>query len=126
MTDQQDDQDDRPPTYTAHSTEARFNRPLHERYPQIRPNSGWADSRVRASGPGRGAGGEREPERSALLTARLAIAITVVVGQLWALTVATDAWMRGDTRTAWWTTALSGGSFLVVLLVWALGPRRDR
>ncbi|MFE9427649.1 DUF6755 family protein [Kitasatospora sp. NPDC006697] len=123
MTDQQDPE---PPPYTAHSTEARFNRPLHERYPQIRPNSGWADSRVRASGPGRGAGGEREPERAALLTARLTVAITVVIGQLWAITVTTDAWMSGDTRTAWWTAALSAGSFLVALLFWRLGPSRDR
>ncbi|GAB2707504.1 hypothetical protein GCM10010442_28200 [Kitasatospora kifunensis] len=52
--------------------------------------------------------------------------MAALVGQLWALTVATNAWMIGDADTAWWTTAFSVGSFLLVLLLWWHAPRRDR
>ena len=51
---------------------------------------------------------------------------TVVIGQLWALTVATNAWMAGRTATAWWCTGFSVLSFLVVLAVWWSAPPRDR
>ncbi|MCX5212760.1 hypothetical protein OG689_26345 [Kitasatospora sp. NBC_00240] len=112
-----------PPEYTPGSSEPRLNRPVPERYPQIRATSGYADPRVRRTGPGPGAGTEQEPERSAMLTARLAVACTVVIGQLWALTVATNAWMAGRTATAWWCTGFSAASFLVVLLAWWIGPR---
>ncbi|WP_371481377.1 DUF6755 family protein [Kitasatospora sp. NBC_00315] len=112
-----------PPEYEPGSGQPRLNRPLPERYPQIRSTSGYADSRIRRTGPGPGAGADHEPERSAMLNARVAIAITVVIGQLWALTVATDAWMEGRTGTAWWATAFSAASFLVVLLAWRIGPR---
>jgi hypothetical protein len=54
------------------------------------------------------------------------IALTVVVGQLWALPVAANAWLSGDTDTAWWTTAFSGACFLVVALIWRLAPERER
>ncbi|WP_405017531.1 hypothetical protein OHV05_11105 [Kitasatospora sp. NBC_00070] len=112
-----------PADYHPGSDEPRLNRPVPERYPQIRATSGYADPRVRHTGPGPGAGGEQQPERSAILTARLVLAITVVIGQLWALTVATDAWMRGETTVAWWCTGLSAASFLVVLLAWRISPR---
>ncbi|PBC70974.1 hypothetical protein BX265_5539 [Streptomyces sp. TLI_235] len=115
-----------PGDYHAGSAQPELNRPLHERYPQIRATSGYADPRVHAPGPGPGAGGEHEPERSAMLSARVALTCTVVVGQLWALTVATDAWMEGRTGTAWWCTGFSALSFLVVLAVWWYAPRHDR
>jgi len=112
-----------PEGYRPGSDEHRLNRPVPERYPQIRATSGYADPRVRRTGPGPGAGTEQEPERSSILTARVVLAITVVIGQLWALTVATNAWMRGDTATAWWCTGFSAASFLVVLVAWWIIPR---
>jgi len=111
-----------PEGYHPGSDEPRLNRPVHERYPQIRPTSGYADARVTATGPGPGAGTDQQPERSAILSARVGLAITVVIGQLWALTVATDAWMRGEIATAWWSTGFSAASFLVVLLAWRISP----
>ncbi len=115
-----------PEDYHPGSEQPRLNRPVAERYPQIRATSGYADPRISRTGPGPGAGTGQEPERSAMLTARVVVVITTVIGQLWALTVATDAWMGGDTRTAWWLTGFSAASFLVVLLVWRLAAPRDR
>ncbi|MFD9790380.1 hypothetical protein ACFWXK_05450 [Streptomyces sp. NPDC059070] len=110
------------PPYTPGSVQPRLNRPVHERYPQIRATSGYGDPRIRHTGPGPGAGTEQEPERSSKLTARLALAITVVVGQLWGLSVVVDEWMKGHTGTAWWGTGFLGLSFLVVLGLWLLDP----
>jgi hypothetical protein len=93
-----------------------------ERYPQIRPTSGYADSRIRHSGPGPGAGADHDPERSAMLNARLIVVLSVVVGQLWALGVGVDAWMRADTSTAWWCTGFEALSFLIALAAWRFGP----
>ncbi|MEU5219582.1 hypothetical protein AB0G79_25745 [Streptomyces sp. NPDC020807] len=112
-----------PPAYTPGSAQARLNRPVHERYPQIRPTSGYGDPRVRHTGPGPGAGTEQEPERSSKLSARLALALTVVIGQLWGLTIVVDEWMSGDTGTAWWGAGFLVLSFLVVLGLWALDPK---
>ncbi|MDH6120690.1 hypothetical protein ABH930_004786 [Kitasatospora sp. GAS204A] len=69
------------------------------------------------SGPG--------PGRATLPTARVLIALTVLVGQLWALTVAANAWLTGDLGTAWWTTAFSAVCFLVVALIWRLTPEHE-
>ncbi|MFJ2899615.1 hypothetical protein ACIO87_32695 [Streptomyces sp. NPDC087218] len=110
------------PEYHPGSARPELNRPLHERYPQIRPTSGYGDPRVRHTGPGPGAGTDQEPERSSKLTARLALAMTVVVGQLWGLTVTIDAWMEGNTGTAWWGAGFLALSFLVVLGLWLLDP----
>ncbi|MEU0402094.1 hypothetical protein ABZ318_18020 [Streptomyces sp. NPDC006197] len=109
----------RPPAYTPGSAQPRLNRPVHERYPQIRPTSGYGDPRIRHTGPGPGAGTEQEPERSSKLSARLALALTVVIGQLWGLTVVVDEWMAGGTGTAWW-----GAGFLVLsfLGLWLIDP----
>ncbi|MET9290424.1 hypothetical protein [Streptomyces sp. NPDC003077] len=114
-----------PPPYHPGSVEPRLNRPVAERYPQIRATSGYADPRVRSTGPGPGAGADHEPERSAKLSARLALVMSVVIGQLWALTVEVNAWMQGHTDTAWWCTAFLVLSFLVVLGLWAI-DKRDR
>ncbi|GAA3939393.1 hypothetical protein GCM10022244_54580 [Streptomyces gulbargensis] len=117
-----DPQAPRPPAYTPGSAEPRLNRPVRERYPQLRPTSGYGDPRTRHTGPGPGAGTEQEPERSSKLSARLALALTVVAGQLWGLTVVVDEWMAGDTGTAWWGAGFLVLSFLVVLGLWALDP----
>ncbi|MEU0391947.1 hypothetical protein ABZ208_04035 [Streptomyces sp. NPDC006208] len=111
------------PAYRPGSSEARLNRPVRERYPQIRPTSGYGDPRITRTGPGPGAGSEQEPERSSMLTARLALAGTVVVGQLWGLTVVVNEWMQGETATAWWGAGFLCLSFLVVLALWWLDPR---
>ncbi|MEV2246768.1 hypothetical protein [Streptomyces sp. NPDC049970] len=111
-----------PPGYRPGSERAELNRPLRERYPQIRPTSGYADPRVRRTGSG--AGTEQEPERSAKLTARLVVlAMSVVVGQLWALTEVVNVWMEGDTGTAWWGAGFLCLSFVVVLGLWLLDPK---
>ncbi|MFD9034316.1 hypothetical protein ACFVZW_24710 [Streptomyces sp. NPDC059567] len=111
------------PAYTPGSAQPRLNRPVHERYPQIRPTSGYGDPRIRHTGPGPGAGTEQEPERSSKLSARLTLALTVVVGQLWGLTIVVDEWMAGDTGTAWWGAGFLVLSFLVVLGLWLLDPK---
>ncbi|MGW6457430.1 hypothetical protein ACWF94_16160 [Streptomyces sp. NPDC055078] len=111
------------PAYRAGSAEPRLNRPVPERYPQIRATSGYGDPRTRHTGPGPGAGGEQEPERSARLNARLVMVMAVVTGQLWGLTVVVDEWMRGDTGTAWWGAGFLCLSFLVVLGLWRLDPK---
>ncbi|MFF0740944.1 hypothetical protein ACFYVL_11130 [Streptomyces sp. NPDC004111] len=113
----------RRPDYHPGSAEPRLNRPVHERYPQIRPTSGYGDPRVRHTGPGPGAGTEQEPERSAKLSARLVLALSVVIGQLWALTITVNEWMKGDTGTAWWGAGFLCLSFLAVLLLWLLDPK---
>ncbi|WP_328944210.1 hypothetical protein OG259_24455 [Streptomyces sp. NBC_00250] len=112
----------RPPAYTPGSAQPRLNRRVHERYPQIRATSGYGDPRVTHTGPGPGAGTEQEPERSSKLTARLTLALTVVIGQLWGLTIVVDEWMAGDTGTAWWGAGFLCLSFLVVLGLWLIDP----
>nr|WP_176740442.1 hypothetical protein [Streptomyces sp. Ncost-T10-10d] len=44
--------------------------------------------------------------------------MTVVIGQLWGLTVIVDAWLAGNTGTAWW-----GAGFLCLSFLAVLGPR---
>ncbi|GHJ46904.1 hypothetical protein Cs7R123_42460 [Catellatospora sp. TT07R-123] len=96
------------------------------RYPLIRATSGYGDPRVRSTGPGPGAGAETDPERSAMLSGRVALVLSILVGQLWAIGVGLNAWMMGQTRTAWWTAVFSAASFLVALVAWRIGDRRDR
>ncbi|WP_406348532.1 hypothetical protein OHA44_22800 [Streptomyces sp. NBC_00144] len=111
------------PEYRPGSVEPRLNRPLAERHPQIRATSGYGDPRIRHTGPGPGAGSEQESERSSKLTARLVLAMTVVIGQLWALTITVNEWMEGNTGTAWWGAGFLCLSFLVVLGLWRLDPK---
>ncbi len=91
---------DHPPGCHPGSEEPRLNRPVPERYPQIRPTTGYADPRVLHTGPVPGAGADPEPGRSAVLSTRLVLVLSIVVGQLWALTVGVDSWMEGGTGTA--------------------------
>jgi hypothetical protein len=95
---------------------------MSARYPQIRATSGYSDPRVRATGPG----GEPEADRSAMLSARLTIVLSIVVGQLWALTIGVESWMDGHTGAAWWLAGFQVLSALVALVVWRAGDRRDR
>lgn len=78
------------------------------------------------SGPGPGAGADARPERSAILNARIAIVATIVVGQLWALTVALDAWFEGEIGQVWWLLGFQALSFVVAAVVWLSGPRGER
>ena len=73
-------------------------------------------------GPGPGAGVDRAPERTALVLARIALVATIVVGQLWALTVALDAYLSDEMRTVWWLLGFQAMSFVLVLAVWRLAP----
>ncbi|MFG2559995.1 hypothetical protein [Streptomyces sp. NPDC048496] len=111
------------PEYHPGSARPELNRPVHERSPQIRPTGGYGDPRVRHTGPGPRAGTDQEPERSAKLTARLTLTMTVVIGRLWGLTVVVDEWMEGNIATAWWGAGFLCLSFAVVLGLWMLGPK---
>lgn len=97
--------------------------PVHERCPRIRPTAGCADPRIAHTSPGPDSGSPEEPERSFELDARQALACTVVVGQLWGLTVVVAEWMKGDTGNAWSAAAFVVLSFLVVLGLWSLAPK---
>jgi hypothetical protein len=72
---------------------------------------------------------DRFGERSRQLPVAAAIALvaTLVVGQLWALTVALDAWLGGDDAAARWIVLFQAVSFVVALLIWrAATPRMPR
>ena len=79
--------------------------------------------------PSRPAEDTEEGARTALVT-RIIIVGTIVLGQLWALTVALEAYLLGETAQAWWLAAFSVISFGVALLLVRLDPasrsRRDR
>jgi hypothetical protein len=53
-----------------------------------------------------------------MLSARIAIVATIVVGQLWALTVMLDAWHEDDTTQTWLLLAFEAVSFVLALVVW--------
>lgn len=75
---------------------------------------------VRASGPGPGAGLEPDPRRAPILNARIAIVATIVVGQLWGLTVALNQWFSG--RNVWPLVAFEALSFAAAAAVWFSAP----
>lgn len=54
------------------------------------------------------------------VTAAIVVVATIVVGQLWALTVALDAWLEGDEAAARWILVFQAASFALSLLVWRL------
>lgn len=67
-----------------------------------------------------------EGARTALIT-RIIIVVTVVLGQLWALTVALEAYLSGHEAQAWWLAGFSLVSFAVVAaLVFLEPPPRSR
>ena len=77
---------------------------------------------VRGTGPGPGAGFDRDPARSAILLVRIAVVATIVVGQLWALTVCLNAYFLGQMHTVWWLVGLEVVSFALALVVWRMAP----
>jgi hypothetical protein len=93
---------------------------LTGRYPGLR-GSGARDPRIRASGPS--PGGDQNPERASMLAGRTAIAATIVVGQLWALTVALNAWQEDRMGQVWLLLAFQALSFGLAVAVWLAGPR---
>jgi hypothetical protein len=79
--------------------------------------------RVHAPGPGPGAGADREPDRAAMLNARMAIVATIVVGQLWALVVALNAWLEHRAGQVLLLLGFQLLSFAVAVAVWLASPR---
>ena len=77
-----------------------------------------------STGPGPGAGFDRDPGRAAILDARIVVVATVVVGQLWALTVELDAWYQHRMREVWLILAFQAASFVVALALWYFGHER--
>ena len=95
---------------------------LGGRYPGLR-GSGSRDPRVRSPGPGPGAGVEREPDRASMLNARIAIVAMIVVGQLWGLMVALNAWLEHDMGQVVLLLGFQLLSFALAVAVWQAGPR---
>lgn len=95
---------------------------LTGRYPGLR-GTGVRDARIRSTGPGPGAGGDQEPDRASMLAGRIALVATIVIGQLWALTVMLESWNERDTGQVWLLLAFQVVSFLVALVVWRAAPR---
>lgn len=59
------------------------------------------------------------------LAARILIVASIVLGQLWALTVALEAYLAGHGDQAWWLAGFSLVSFVVAaLVVWLEPPVR--
>lgn len=79
-----------------------------------------ARRRVRAPGPGPGGG--LPPQRAALIVARIVVVATIVVGQLWAITVMLNAYLEEDMRTVWWLLGFEALSFLLALATWLASP----
>jgi hypothetical protein len=95
---------------------------LTGRYPGLR-GSGTRDPRVHSSGPGPAAGADREPDRASMLNARIALVATVVVGQLWGLMVALNAWLDHRTGQVLLLVGFQVLSFAVAAGVWLAAPR---
>jgi len=93
---------------------------LTGRYPGLR-GSGARDPRIRSSGPS--PGGDQSPERASMLAGRTAIVATIVVGQLWALTVALNAWQEDRMGQVWLLLAFQALSFGLAVAVWLAEPR---
>jgi hypothetical protein len=93
---------------------------LTGRYPGLR-GSGSRDPRVHSAGPG--AGADREPDRASMLNARIAIVATIVVGQLWGLVVALNAWLDHRMSQVLLLLGFQVLSFAVAVAVWLAAPR---
>ena len=95
---------------------------LDGRYPGLR-GSGTRDPRIHAPGPGLAAGADREPDRASMLNARIALVATVVVGQLWGLVVALNAWQDHRDGQVVLLLGFQLLSFAVAVAVWLAAPR---
>lgn len=56
------------------------------------------------------------------LVTRIVIVLTIVLGQLWALTVALEESLLDHDREAWWLAGFSIVSFIVVLVLTKVDP----
>lgn len=67
-----------------------------------------------------------ETEQGALAAevARIVIVTTIVLGQLWAITVALEAYLLDEVAQAWWLAGFSVASFVVALWLTVVRPRR--
>lgn len=52
--------------------------------------------------------------------ARIGVVATIVVGQLWALTIALDRWFSGE--AVWLLVGFEALSFAIALAVWLAAP----
>jgi len=95
---------------------------LDGRYPGLR-GSGTRDPRIDVPGPGLAAGADRDPDRASMLNARIAIVATVVVGQLWGLVVALNAWQDHRDGQVVLLLGFQLLSFAVAVAVWLAAPR---
>lgn len=77
---------------------------------------------LEVAGPGPGIEPPANRQRQAVIVARIAIVATIVVGQLWALTIALDAYFLEETATVWWLLAFQVVSFVLALAVWWSSP----
>jgi cytochrome bd-type quinol oxidase subunit 2 len=75
-----------------------------------------------APGPGAGAEPRGDRQRRAVIVARIAIVATIVVAQLWAVTIALDAYLQDEMATVWWLLAFQVLSFVLALAVWWASP----
>ncbi|MFB3738441.1 MAG: hypothetical protein ACE14W_05700 [Candidatus Velamenicoccus archaeovorus] len=75
---------------------------------------------ARNTGPGPGAGYDHDPERAGMLHARIVIVATIVVGQLWGLTVALNRYFEGERVIL--LVVFQAISFLAALAVWLVAP----
>jgi hypothetical protein len=96
-----------------------FDSGLTGRYPGLR-GTGARDARVRSTGPA--AGADASPERTSMLAGRIAIVATIVVGQLWGLTVALNAWLEHRMDQVWLLLGFQLLSFMVAVAIWRAAP----
>lgn len=81
---------------------------------------------MRSGAPGPGAGHARDPGQASILGARIVIAAIIVLGQLWALTVATvalDGGRSGKSAHVWMFVAFEALSFAAAFGLWAAARR---
>jgi hypothetical protein len=94
------------------------------RYPSLRPGtSPHPTPEVLATGPGPGSGTEHDPDHASMLHARILIVATIVMGQLWGLTVALDEWLSHRMTHVWWLLGFQALSFAAAVVVWLAGTR---
>jgi hypothetical protein len=72
------------------------------------------------TGPGPGAGHDRDPNRAGILHARISIVATIVVGQLWGLTVALNRYLEHESVAL--LLGFEALSFVAALAVWLAAP----